>query len=137
MLYGAFQFGSLLGIQVFLPPLLIESFSSNSMNGTVDSMSSNITEVLDEMGASAIDAAQYKISLGLSLFGIGGIVGVFSIGFILSCAARFKYVVFVLNSVFLLVITLCYIFVVDSFVGIGILTTILGALHQAWFGIIW
>ena len=52
-------------------------------------------------------------------------------------AARFKFLVFVMDCVFVFVITLCYLFVVDSFIGISLLTAILGALHQAWFGIIW
>ena len=52
-------------------------------------------------------------------------------------ASKKKHLIFVLNSVIGFVVVFCYLFVTDSFVGIGILTALLGCVHQAWFGIIW
>ena len=42
-----------------------------------------------------------------------------------------------LNSVILMGITLCFVFVMDSFVAIAVMTAVLGATHQAWFAIVW
>ena len=86
--YGFCQFGSLLGIQVLLPPLLIESFSPKNVSSTTTFASENISTATV---TDAEELAQYRISLGISLFGIGGIVGIVTIGFILSWGKRVRF----------------------------------------------
>ena len=96
LLYGFCQFGSLLGIQVFLPPLLIESFSTSSLTANPTS-TTNLTSAANwtstANGSSTANITQLemtdldgqgKTSLCLSLFGIGGIIGVLGIGFVMS-----------------------------------------------------
>ena len=88
IIHGAIQYGALLSIHVFLPPLLIESFTS--VNNTLNSTTLNSTGDLEEVSGSPEELAQYRISLVISIFGFGGIIGVFWIGFILSWGNAFR-----------------------------------------------
>ena len=87
MVYGFLHFGGMIGVVVFLPPLLTESFKP-----------------ADESDAALKAQALRKVTTALAIFGGGGILGDVTLGVILTFGplATRHFGVFVANNVVML-----------------------------------
>ena len=89
MVYGFVHFGGMIGVVVFLPPLLTESFKP-----------------ANESDAALTVQAQEKVTTALAIFGGGGISGDVALGVILTFGplARQHFCVFVANNFVILIL---------------------------------
>ena len=88
MVYGFVHFGGMIGVVVFLPPLLTESFKP-----------------ANDSDAALTVQSQEKVTTALAIFGGGGILGDVAVGVILTFGplARRHFCVFVANNVVMLI----------------------------------